>query len=71
MEALTLQSFEKEWVIKIDKSQFPPEFVIKMLKRLRLEWLAKQAAFDPSLADSLAAEMEESWWEKNKQQFIQ
>ena len=70
MEALTLQSFENEWVIKIDKSEFPPEFIIKMLRRLRLEWLAKKAAFDPSLAQSLAIEMEDSWWNKHGEAFL-
>lgn len=70
MEALTLQSFEKEWVIKIDKSQFSPEFIMRMLKRIRLEWLAKTADFDPSLAQKMTDEIEENWWKQYGDEFL-
>ncbi len=70
MEALTLQSLENEWIIKIDKNQFPPEFLVKMLKRIQLEWLAKKANFDNTLANQLADDIETGWWAKNGEAFL-
>ncbi len=70
MEALTLQSLENEWIIKIDKNQFPPEFIVKMLKRIQLEWLAKKANFDNTLANQLADDIEKGWWAKNGEAFL-
>ncbi|MEK7253321.1 MAG: hypothetical protein AAB316_01135 [Bacteroidota bacterium] len=69
MEALTVQSFDNKWVIEIDKRQLPPEFMVKILKRLRIEMLAQKAGIDESILE-LANEMEENWWKLHGEEFL-
>lgn len=70
MEALSLQSLENQWIITIDKKQFPPELIVKLLKRLRLEWLAQNAEFDEDLASELAEKIETNWWNDHGEEFL-
>jgi hypothetical protein len=62
-------SSENKVVVSIDKSLMDKEYVLKILDRLRLEYLAKKADFNESVMD-LSDEIKTEWWKENKESFL-
>lgn len=69
MEAFNIQSNNKELIIRMDKSEIPTETLLKIVQRLRLEYLAQKAGIQEDLS-SLAEEIDSQWWKENATQFL-
>lgn len=60
---------EQHFTIQIDKSAVNKAYIFGLLERLRVENLIEKAAF-PSEVEQLGKEIKSSWWEKNKEWFL-
>lgn len=69
MQAFNIQSNDKELIIRLDKSDMSTEILLKIAKRLQVEYLAQKAGFNKSLLP-LAEEIDNQWWEKNGEDFL-
>lgn len=69
MEAFNIQSNNKELIIRMDKSEIPTETLLKIVQRLRAEYLAQKAGIQEDLS-SLAEEIDVEWWDKNSEEFL-
>lgn len=69
MKQFNVQSNDKEVVIRFDKSEINTEAMLKILKRLQVEYLAQKADFKDNLLD-IATEIDNQWWEANNQNFL-
>jgi len=63
--ALTLQTIDNRFLISIDKTFIEQEFLMRLMNRIRLEYLAKKVDFDEDI-EQLEDEIKINWWEKNK-----
>ena len=68
-QALTLQTVDNRFLISIDKTFIEQDFLIRLMNRIRLEYLAKVIDFDESV-ELLAEEMKSNWWDKNKSRLL-
>ncbi len=69
MRAISLETEGDEFVIRLKKNSINETFVMELLRRLRMEQLAKEIDFDSGI-DSLGEEIKADWWEKNKARFL-
>lgn len=69
MKQFNVQSNDKEVVVRFDKSEINTEAMLKILKRLQVEYLAQKADFKDNLLD-IATEIDNQWWEANNQNFL-
>lgn len=69
MQQFNVQSNDKEIVIRFDKSDINTEVMLKIVKRLQVEYLAQKADFTDNLLD-IATEIDNKWWEENNQNFL-
>jgi len=67
--ALTLNTVDNRFLISIDKNYIEQDFVIRLMNRIRLEYLAKVIDFDESI-EILGEEIKSDWWEKNKNRLL-
>lgn len=68
-QALKLQSTDDHFLISIDKSFIEKDFIMRLMNRIRIEYLAKKVDFDESI-ESLGEEIKENWWNKNKERLL-
>lgn len=69
MEAINIQSNDKEVLIRLNKADLSTEALMKIIKRLQVEHLAQKAGFMGSLLD-VAEEIDENWWKANGEDFL-
>jgi hypothetical protein len=69
-QALTLQTVDNRFLISIDKTFIEQDFLIRLMNRIRIEYLAKKIDFDESI-EILGEEIKSNWWEKNKNRLLQ
>lgn len=69
MNGYEVTSLDNKVVVSMDKSLMDKEYVLKILERLRLEYLAKKADFDESVME-LSKEIKTDWWQKNRESFL-
>jgi len=69
MQALTLQNFEDRFLISIDKSYIDQDFLIRLMNRIRLEYLSKKVDFDESI-ENIGEEIKANWWDQNKDRLL-
>ncbi len=67
--ALTLKTVNDRFLISIDKSFIEHDFLIRLMSRIRMEYLAKTVSFDESI-EILGEEIKSDWWEKNKKRLL-
>ena len=68
-KALKLQATDEQFLISIDKSAIDKEFLLRLMNRLRVEYLAKSVDFDESI-ETLGEEIKSDWWDKNKDRLL-
>lgn len=66
---INLQSTAENFIISIDKNFMDKVFLMKLLDKIRIEYLARKIAFDDSIED-LGEEIKQDWWEKNKARLL-
>ena len=69
MQTLDIQSTDKEILIRLDKADMGTEVLVKIVKRLQVEFLAQKAGFTSSLLD-IAEEIDENWWKTHGETFL-
>ncbi len=68
-QAISLQDTGERYLISIDKSIIKHEMILKLLDRLRIEYLTRKADFDQDI-EKLGDEIKASWWEDNKERLF-
>lgn len=66
---INLQSTAENFIISIDKNFMDKVFLMKLLDKIRIEYLARKIAFDESIED-LGENIKQDWWEKNKARLL-
>jgi hypothetical protein len=69
MQVIDLQTTGDKFLISVDKRLVGKEFMLNLVERIRLEYLAQKVDFDGDM-ESLGEEIKAGWWEKNKARFI-
>ncbi len=69
MKVIDFETTADKFVISIDKNAMKKESVMRVIKRLRQEYLAELADIDVSILE-LGEEIKATWWQKNKSRFI-
>ncbi len=69
MEAFNIQSKNKELIIRMDTSEIPTEILLKVIERLRAEYIAQKGNIDENIS-LLAEEFDQNWWKKNGDEFL-
>ena len=68
-QAISLQDTGERYLISIDKTMVGQEMLLKLLNRLRVEYLTKKADFDDDI-ENLGEEIKTSWWENNRDRLL-
>lgn len=69
MNPISISSTEQHFTITIDKNAVNKVYIFSLLERLRIENLIERAAL-PSEIEQLGKEIKASWWEQNKEWFL-
>lgn len=69
MKVIDFETTGDKFLISIDKNAMKKESVMRLIKRLRQEYLAEIADIDESILE-LGDEIKATWWQKNKARFI-
>jgi len=67
--ALSLQTVDNRFLISIDKTYIDQDFLMRLMNRIRIEYLAKKIDFDETI-EELGEEIKANWWEKNKDRLM-
>ncbi len=68
-QAISLQDTGERYLISIDKKMVGQEMLLKLLNRLRVEYLTEKADFDDDI-ENLGEEIKTSWWEDNRDRLL-
>lgn len=69
MEAISVESGKDKWLITVDANALDKDFVISLVEKLRLEYLAQKTNFDEEI-ESFGEEIKTDWWNKNKDRLL-
>jgi len=69
MTNLSIQTQGNEMIIRLNRESFSESYLLSLIRRLRVEELAKQAEFDEKILD-IAEEIDQKWWEENGEEFL-
>ena len=69
MKGLKIQSESNQIIITISKNKFDENYLLKMIERMNIEYLAKKADFDERILN-VAEEINENWWKENGRNFL-
>jgi hypothetical protein len=70
MQAIDVQTTDDRVLISLDRQMIDREFVVELVDRLRLEYLARKVDFDQEI-EQLGEEIKADWWAENKHRFIE
>lgn len=65
MEAISLETTDDQFLIRVDKNSLKPEFVMRLIERLRMEQLAEKVNFNSDI-EQLGEDIKAEWWNNNK-----
>lgn len=69
MNAVTLETQDDRYLISIGRDYIDQEFLIKLVERIKLEHLVREAGFDESI-EELGEKIKADWWQKNKDRLL-
>ena len=69
MENLIIENKKDKVILKLSKKGFDEDYLIALIKRLKVEELAKKSGFGPEIL-SLAEDINQEWWVKNGDDFL-
>lgn len=69
MRAITLETQDNNYLIRIDKNSIDKDFLFNLIEKLRLEFLAQEVDFDEDI-EELGKEIKSNWWKENKEKYI-
>lgn len=69
MSGFSVQTDQAEVVIRLDRSTINQENLMAFLEHFRLEYLVLKASLTSDALD-IAEDIEQQWWEQNKDEFL-
>ncbi|MEZ5041841.1 MAG: hypothetical protein R2828_18240 [Saprospiraceae bacterium] len=69
MRAITLETQDNNYLIRIDKNSIDKDFLFNLIEKLRLEFLAQEVDFDEDI-EELGKEIKSNWWKENKEKYL-
>ncbi len=69
MNPITVDSSGERFLISVDKSFMDKVFLVELVERIRIEYLAQKINFDNEL-QNLGEDIKQTWWTENKERFI-
>jgi hypothetical protein len=69
MENLVIENKKNQLILKLNKKGFNKEYLISLVKRLQVEELAQKSKFSSDIL-SIAEQINQEWWDKNKDNFL-
>jgi hypothetical protein len=69
MNPITVQSTENVVQITFDKTLVPMDFLLDLLEKLQIEYLAKKINFSENVIQ-VGEEIKQEWWQQHKQEFL-
>jgi len=69
MNPITVQSTEDIIQITLDKTLVSMDFLLDLLDKLQIEYLAGEINFSEDILQ-IGEEIKREWWQKNKQEFL-
>jgi hypothetical protein len=69
MNSLSIQTQGREMVIRLDRESFSDNYLLSLIRRLRLEELSQKADFDAKILE-IADEIDQQWWDNNGEDFL-
>lgn len=56
-------------IIRLNRDSFNDNYLLSLIRRLRVEELAQQAGFDEKIME-IAEEIDQKWWDENGEEFL-
>lgn len=69
MKNLIIENKRDQMILKINKKGFDENYLISLVKRLQVEELAQKSDFNSNVL-SIAEQINQEWWDKNKDDFL-
>ena len=69
MDNLIIENKGDQLILKLNKKGFDKNYIIFLVKRLKVESLAQKAGFDSSILN-VAEEIKVDWWNENGEAFL-
>ena len=69
MKGLKIQSESNQIIISMNKNNFDENYLLRMIERMNIEYLAKKADFSENIVD-LADEINQNWWKEKGKNFL-
>jgi hypothetical protein len=70
MAGLNIINNANQLIITIDKQQYTPIFIDRLIKRLELELILSKSEAQEADLTQLANDIKAEWWEKNKDSYM-
>jgi hypothetical protein len=70
MAGLNIINNAHQLIITIDKQQYTPIFIDRLIKRLELELILSKSEAQEADLTQLANDIKAEWWEKNKDSYM-
>lgn len=70
MAGLNIINNANQLIITIDKQQYTPIFIDRLIKRLELELILSKSEAQEADLTQLANDIKSEWWEKNKDSYM-
>lgn len=69
MKNLEIENKGNQMILKINKDMFDKDYLISLVKRLKVEELACKSELDSEILN-IAEEINEDWWKNNSDNFL-
>lgn len=56
-------------ILTLNRKGFDPNYIIALIKRLKLEELAQRSGFSDSVS-AIAEDLDQQWWDENAESFL-
>ncbi|MCF8460495.1 MAG: hypothetical protein K9G46_07210 [Flavobacteriales bacterium] len=69
MRNLTIATKGDKMILTLNRKGFDPNYIIALIKRLKLEELAQRSGFSDSVS-AIAEDLDQQWWDENAESFL-
>ncbi len=69
MKNFSIENKKNQIVVKINKKGFDENYLINLIKRLKIEELAQKSDFNADIM-TIAEEINQEWWDANGEDFL-
>lgn len=69
MRNLTIATKGDKMILTLNRKGFDPNYIIALIKRLKLEELAQKSGYTDSMS-AIAEDLNQQWWDENAESFL-